>query len=147
MNEDQSTASAGARAHIQLFARSASSPVRWRLLGGNNRDIGRGALEYIDTEACLLGIKEVIYRLPELDAVVKRAPRNLWTWQLELRGVAVVLSAHTYDRRIRTHHAQLQFLESAPDAAISPVVMISGSRRWNSLAIRGGRAKCTDRLI
>ena len=45
--------------HIQLFAAAQVGQVRWRLLSGNNREIGRGAQVFADAETCRIAVKEL----------------------------------------------------------------------------------------
>jgi hypothetical protein len=120
------------RAHFQLYAESFTAPVRWRLLSGNNRDIGRCAAEFADRESCLLGIKRLLHSLGETQSVVRRAAGNQWIWSLSLRGEPAVVSGHSYDRQIRAEHARQQFLQHAPIATVTETVMVSAARRWAS---------------
>jgi len=55
--------------HFQLYAPAVGPAVKWRLLSGNNRDMGRGVLTYRGAAACSAGIVEILRRLDELDPI------------------------------------------------------------------------------
>jgi hypothetical protein len=115
---------------VQLFARTANDPVRWRLLSTNNREIGRSAEFFADVESCRLAVKEVQTAVDELLPVVRRADANSWIWQVVRDGRAVAVSAHGYDRQIRCGRGLTHFLQEIRTAAISAEVMTSHARRW-----------------
>ncbi|MGI8666068.1 MAG: hypothetical protein ACR2N4_08560 [Jatrophihabitans sp.] len=125
--------------HFQLYRASTSSPVRWRLLGGNHRPIGRSPVDFPDVAGCLRSLTELLGQLPELDGQIARVPGNLWVWRLSHHGVEVAVAAHTYDRQIRSMHAQSQFRLLAAGARIDEPVMVSATRRWRSLPGPGRR--------
>lgn len=119
----------GAGCHIQLFATTADAPVQWRLLSGNNREIGRGAETFADTETCRIAVKELQTTVEELESLVRR-DRHVWIWQLVLADRLVAASAHGYDRQIRCQRGLTQFRTELRDAAIGAGLMISQARRW-----------------
>jgi hypothetical protein len=122
-----------ARAHVQLFANTPSSPVRWRLLSGNNREIGRSVDEFADAETCRLAIKDLQNALDELTSSVRRTVSNEWTWELT-RGTApvAVSGPRGFDRMIRCKQGLSSFLLLVPDADIGTTSMVSHARRWES---------------
>lgn len=125
-------------AHFQLYQNAMSSPVRWRLLGGNNRPIGRSALDYPEVPDCLQALAELRQRLAELAGRVDRQPPNHWVWRIFLDGTDVAVSSHPYDRQIRSQHGLSQFLHRAGSARIDGGVLVNAStRRWRSLPDRG----------
>lgn len=117
-------------AHIQLFARTANSEVQWRLLSGNNREIGRSALSYPDAETCRVEIKELQTISEELESGVRRMSSNEWRWRLTKDGKLVAASSRGFDRLIRCEQGLAHFLAQLTEADISLSVMISSSRRW-----------------
>lgn len=124
------TTSPTGRAHIQLFAADERAEVRWRLLSGNNRELGRGAAGHPDAESCLLGIKAVLVMLDDLTAQVRRSDGHLWQWRLLDAEDPIVISGHAYDRQVRCQQAMAQFLLQVRTARPSDLVMLTGSRRW-----------------
>lgn len=81
---------------------AASDPrpaaVRWRLLAGNNRQLGRGADVYPDVGAARLAAQALQERLPDSEQFLlrmSRAPR--WAWNLQLDGSLVAVSGRRYE--------------------------------------------------
>ena len=122
--------SGGNTGHVQLFSQSEGSPIRWRLLSGNNRETGRGVDTYPDVESCRVGIKDLQATLDDLDASVRRTSANQWAWQLLRDGHFVAVSGRSFDRLIRCEQGLAHFLEHIRDAEIGAVLMVSGARRW-----------------
>jgi hypothetical protein len=121
----------GSGAHFQIYGASPRSPLRWRLLSGNNRDIGRSADEFPNVVACHRAIDAVRWGLNDLDIALRRVGHE-WTWLLLQADVPVVLAGHNYDRKIRCERALQQFVERAVLAPISANVIVSTSRRWTA---------------
>jgi uncharacterized protein YegP (UPF0339 family) len=121
--------------HFQMYGPAETDAVRWRLLSGNNRDMGRGVLVYRDPEACRAGIAEILRRIDELEPAFVPESNNSWRWALRYRGEPIVMSGHPYDRKVRCREGYTHFLEHAPDASVKPVVVISSARRWTNGAV------------
>ena len=116
-------------AHVQLFTLRPGPEIHWRLLGGNNREVGRGAERYADVEAAIVAIKHIQLRVADLVPQVGRATPNQWRWTLSLDGTIVVASGHAFDRQIRCEQALAQFRLLFGSAPIGDGLMASGSRR------------------
>lgn len=129
--------------HIQLFATDSSAPVRWRLLSGNHRELGRGAGEYEDLESCRLGIKHLQAVATDLERTVLRSSPSNWTWTLGLAGVQVAASGHHYDRLIRCRQGLAHFVTQFATSEIGDTLMLSAARRW---AAPSGRALVPGRV-
>jgi hypothetical protein len=110
--------------HYQLYRQGADAGVRWRLLSANNRDMGRGAAEYIDEEACILGIKLLMAGIGGLVTALHRAPDNRWAFKLMAGDQVMVTSAHAFDRRNRCEVAAARFVQLAPGAELRPGVAL-----------------------
>jgi hypothetical protein len=124
-----SRGSAQGGAHFQMFAATDQGEIRWRLLSGNNRDLGRGVAAYADAESCRLGIKQMLAVLDELVPQVRRGD-HLWQWSLLAEQLPVISGGHAYDRQIRCEQALAQFRTQARDARPADSVMLTASRRW-----------------
>ena len=122
-------------AHIQLFASTYNSPLRWRLLSGNNREIGRGVAEFADAEACRLAVKHLQNGIDLLESSVRRAASSEWTWELTASGEPAVRSGHPFARQIRCEQGLLQFLHQVVDAEVGRNVLVSGARRWEARSV------------
>ena len=110
--------------HVQVYSGIAGVPVRWRLLSGNHRDMGRGALDFPDEESCHIGIKEMVVALEQLVPSVVRATGNRWSWRLTLNGTVLATSGHTFDRRGRCEEACARFLQMLPGAEVRDGVSV-----------------------
>jgi uncharacterized protein YegP (UPF0339 family) len=127
------TAKPGSSAwHIQLFSTAVSAPIRWRLLSGNNRDMGRSTEQYADAHACELAIKELQSNADELVAKVRRVDPSQWIFQIWWRDLPIAAAGHRFDRLIRCEQGMEQFLENFATAPVGATVMLSDSRRWRT---------------
>lgn len=127
------SAEAGPKAgltHIQLFADTEGAPVRWRLLGGNNRELGRGIEQFQDLDSCRRGIDNLRLVLGELESTVQRSGPSTWMWRLVRGGEVVATSAHRYDRLIRCRLGLAHFMTHLATCEVGPGLMLTQARRW-----------------
>jgi hypothetical protein len=124
--------------HFHLYSSPTSGGVRWRLLGGNNRELGRGMLAYEDAEACRAGLGRTIVDLPSLTGAVMRVDHSHWGWRLRAGALDVVGSGHPFDRRPRCEEACARFVELAPYGEVrdSLTVMPNGTRSMRPSVLR-----------
>ena len=120
------------QAHIQLYAQTAVSAVRWRLLGGNNRELGRGTGEYSNADVARRAIRRLQQSAGDLEHNLQRGGASSWSWVLSLDGVAIATSGHRYDRLIRCRQGLAHFVEQLARCDVGPGVMLTQSRRWAS---------------
>lgn len=118
--------------HIQLFSRTSASPVQWRLLSGNNREIARSADAFPDAETCRIAIKELQARSADLERRIVRL-QNRWSWELLDAGHTVVLG-HSVDRLVRCEQALAAAATHLAAASVGTTVTVSTARRWGSRA-------------
>jgi len=116
--------------HVQLFAGTPDAPVRWRLLSGNNREIGRGAESFPDAESCRMAVKELQVCVDDLESSVRRDGGHVWTWQLRLGDRIVAASPRGFDRLIRCNYGLAQFRDELREAGVGAGLMVSHTRRW-----------------
>jgi hypothetical protein len=94
--------------------------VSWRLLGGNNRELGRSAQVFSGLEACHLSALDVQQRVsmatPELRS---EAATGRWTWQLRLDGEPVAIAGRAYLRLRECQYNLAQFIAFAPAAGVA----------------------------
>jgi hypothetical protein len=94
--------------------------VSWRLLGGNNRELGRSARVFSGLEACHLAALDVQLRVsaatPELRSEAKTGK---WTWQLRLDGEPVAIAGRSYLRLRECQYNLAQFISFAPAAGVA----------------------------
>jgi hypothetical protein len=81
----------------------------WRLLGANNRELGRGAVVYPDDASCLSDL----YRgqAGAIDAHSESVQQGgQWTWRLSVDGVPFAVAPRAYQRQRECHYSFQQFL-------------------------------------
>lgn len=115
-----------------MYASDASAPIQWRLLGGNNRELGRGTGTFVDEEGCLLGIKHLKNVISDLEVSLRRNDAGAWGWLLCLGGVSVATSGCRYDRQIRCRQGQAQFVEALETCVVGGGLTFTHSRRWTT---------------
>lgn len=95
--------------------------VGWRLIGANNRELGRSATVFENLELCRTAVVQL------REGVVAGQVRVLfatsdgagtWTWRLELGGHQSAMSGRTYQRQREAQHNLSLFLTAAPLAQL-----------------------------
>ena len=115
--------------HFQICVAADGASVSWRLLSGNNRNLGRAARSYDGIEQCTEAISDLVARLDELQALVRPAGEHRWAWMLRDATEIVAMSGHRYDRQVRCEAARVQFIRYARTAVIDPDAMRLRPRR------------------
>lgn len=78
----------------------------WRLLGRNNRELGRSPQVYQQAEQCHRAIQGICERVGDLVAALTADPATgRWGWRLVLDGEPTAVSARTYFRQREVHYA------------------------------------------
>ena len=94
--------------------------VGWRLLGANNRELGRSALSYADAEAALASIGRVRALVASGDAhIIHDRGTGLWAWHLDDAGALVANSGRGFRHERECRYNLEQFREAAPSAPAS----------------------------
>ena len=115
---------ASARFHYANPVRPAGGavPIRaaaWRLIGGNNRDLGCSAADFDSHEASRQAVLELKARITEAVPLITIDPQSSeWTWRLEVDGRVVARSARGYLRHRECLYNVSHFLGSVPVAAL-----------------------------
>lgn len=103
---------------IRVGWAAASQPCFvWRLVGPNNRELGRSAQAYADTAACRAGVSFLRRQLDHLEVRVWCDNSTRWLWRLDLNGAPVANSARAYMRRREAVFNLEQFVKAVPIAA------------------------------
>ena len=115
---------------VPAAMRSGDAWFAWRLVGGNNRELGRSA--------CLfgtLGEAQVSAREASLLGATARpllaadAATGSWSWRLSVDGRTVAVAARTYRRQRECHYNVAQFAAACEIAATAADVLILPSQR------------------
>ena len=114
---------------VQLFVR-ADAAVGWRLLSGNNREVGRSAGWFPDEVSCHAALTELRSEVPLLRGVVRRTPPYRWSWDALRGDHLVALAGHSFDRMIRCQQSLETFVQRLAGAEVAALVADCGARRW-----------------
>ena len=118
-----------APAYFQTYTQGALAPVRWRLLSGNHRDMGRGQRDYPDDDSCRRAISELIAMVGHLQPKLVAASGRRWEWRLTLDDDVVARSGHSFDRRSRCEQACALFVTLVPTAVHRGELRVWSNRR------------------
>ena len=98
---------------------SSVTGVAWRLLGGNNHELGRSIPAYASLSAAIEAVQNLQLRLDE--ATSSLAPSTVtsrWGWRMLLGETAVAASGRWYQREREARYNLEQFTLAAPTAHI-----------------------------
>lgn len=115
--------------------------VGWRLIGANNRELGRSAAVFESLELC----RAAVLRLREgvgigQARVLFAMSDTAWTWRMELGGHQAAMSGRTYQRQREAQHNLSLFLIAVPLAQLS-VEMPGRPRRGLQLPRPGAEGR------
>lgn len=136
----QSVAGRRERAARVGWAAASEPCFVWRLVGANNREIGRSAQAYADAAACRAGISFLRRQLDHLETRVWSDDTMRWLWRLDLNGQPVATSARAYMRRREAIFNLEQFLAAAPLAAAPGSVQVPSIKHVVEPALTGEAA-------
>lgn len=99
---------------------SREGGVGWRLLGANNRELGRSAVSYAEAESALASIGRLRLTATVSESHVLHDQRTgLWVWQLVDSGVLVANSGRGFRHERECRYNLDQFRASVPTAPTS----------------------------
>lgn len=91
----------------------------WRLVGGNNYELGRSVTTADTVEECRAAVQRLKADVDVLTTRVRRgAAEAAWVWVVEADGVAVAASGRAYQRQRECQYALDHFLAAVPLADI-----------------------------
>jgi hypothetical protein len=97
----------------------------WRLLSGNNRELGRGACAYQTPVGCLAAVTRIQTRSELCTSIVGVRPPGQWWWQLELEGERIAVAGRGYQRQRECRYNLEQFMLALP-LAQQPTPSVGG---------------------
>jgi hypothetical protein len=104
----------------RLVGAAGGDGVGWRLLGSNNRELGRSAVSYSDAESALAAITRIRVLAVGGEAhIVHHRGTTLWAWHLEEEGALVATSGRGFRYERECRHNLEQFRAEAPGAPAS----------------------------
>lgn len=101
--------------------------IAWRLLGGNNHELGRGARLFPDVAAAWADLQEVQARIDVLNLRLVPDPSQVrWRWRFTLDGEDVAVSARGYLRQRECQANADNFSAALPKATLLPLQDLGG---------------------
>ena len=103
-------------------AGTPSQPPLWRLVGGNNRELGRAQVPAEPDDVCCAAVRRLLQGLDRATPKIKSAGphgASSWTWSLELDQVTLAVSGRSYLRQRECQYSLAHFIEAAPNAVFS----------------------------
>lgn len=118
------------------YSSSSPSPspgagtVGWRLLGANNRELGRSAGQFADLDSCQAAVHDLVARIASAVPGITSdsGHTGAWSWRLDLGGRAVAVSCRTYLRHRECTYSLAHFLGAAPEAVVATALSAGGRR-------------------
>lgn len=91
----------------------AQQSAGWRLLGGNNRELGRSARAF-PAESFFAEVERLQSLADQLSLVVTPTPTGKWFWAANDHGARVAVSSRIYGRQREARYNAEQFLRALP---------------------------------
>jgi hypothetical protein len=112
--------------------------VMWRLLSGNNRELGRSTEAFSDLDAAISSVVRLRSSLHRFEPqLVHGFSPSSWSWLLLIEGVALARSARSYQRMRECHYSVAGFTEALPLAAIlTDPSRVVRQRRMHAAAVQ-----------
>jgi hypothetical protein len=105
----------------------------WRLMGANNRELGRSALSFVSYPQTRWAVRQLQM---QVDQLVRRTlvdpGTGRWSWRIELDNEAVAVSARWYERDHDSRLAMAKFVALMPEAELVDGVVTLYDRRGSA---------------
>lgn len=116
---------AGSRQPSPADPGRASAWVAWRLVGANNRELGRSPVTYIDLTDCSESVAALRRSVAGAQVVVVVDPSTgCWFWRLDSGGQPIAAAGRSYQRQRECLYSLEQFQHAVPTAAIAVQTVI-----------------------
>jgi hypothetical protein len=117
-SESWSRWQAGLRRSQPADQGAPTSWVAWRLVGANNRELGRSSQTYADLIECSESVARLRQAVLVAQAAVSVDPSTgCWYWRLDVQGVPIASAGRVYQRQRECLYSLEQFQRAAPSAA------------------------------
>jgi hypothetical protein len=92
----------------------------WRLIGANNRELGRLAAPAVEGDTCCDALARLTVGAAAATSRIKLdGGTGSWSWLLELRGVVLAVSGRSYLRQRECMYSLTHFLHAVPLAVVT----------------------------
>ena len=115
---------------VAVVAAAQYDHVAWRLLGANNRELGRSPVWYPDLDSC----REAVWALKrEIGGVTSAItavalPGGAWSWRMAANGRPVAVAGRPYHRHRECAYNLSHFVAAVPTAQISDEPCVAARR-------------------
>jgi hypothetical protein len=107
----------------------------WRLMGANNRELGRHAVSFVSYQGALRAIRHLKRGAGRALPYPTTDPRSgRWGWRIDLDGASVAVSGRWYERDHDARLGAARFVSLIREAAVSDRVVT----RYGRSARAGG---------
>ena len=95
--------------------------VGWRLLGANNRELGRSPVWYPDVESCREAVRSLKREIGVVTSAITATarPGGAWSWRLAVSGTPVAVAGRPYHRQRECAYNLNHFVAAVPNAVIA----------------------------
>lgn len=112
---------------LSLTGVNDAKTAGWRLLGGNNRELGRSARVHL-ADGILEEIDRVQAAADRLSIMVSKTQSGKWYWAASEDGQRLAMAARTYGRQRECRYNAEQFLRALPIATPPRGAVVDSSR-------------------
>jgi hypothetical protein len=100
---------------------AGDSRVTWRLLGANNRELGRSPAWYPDLDSCREAVRVLKREIGAVTPAIASAgvSAGAWSWRLAVGGRPVAVAGRPYHRHRECAYNLSHFVAAVPTALIS----------------------------
>jgi hypothetical protein len=102
-------------ATVRSDPRTQAGWTTWRLVGPNQRELGRSARVFPNVAACIADATTVTASL-DTAVMALSARMTQWTWELTVGGELVAVASRLYQRQRECEYNSRVFLVTAPSA-------------------------------
>jgi hypothetical protein len=96
---------------------SESLSTAWRLVGANNRELGRSARTYPNVTACKEAVADLLLHLDVARShLAINTDTGLWIWRLDIGDQWIAVAGRSYQRRRECLYNVTRFIAAAPTA-------------------------------
>lgn len=94
--------------------------VTWRLLGANNRELGRSPIWFPGRDSCLESVHVLRRDIGDVSSAITAvdAPGGAWSWQLTVSGKPIAMAGRPYHRHRECTYNLSHFVAAVPAARI-----------------------------
>jgi hypothetical protein len=112
-------------------ADATCAPVAWRLLGGNNRELGRSPVWYPDFDACREALLVLKREIDGITPVITSSgvAGGAWSWRLAVGGRPVAMAGRPYHRHRECTYNLNHFVAAVPTAPIPDEICAAAAVR------------------